>query len=69
MRKRKNKVPFSLTVLGTSSALPTSKRYPSAYVLNVHERIFLLDCGEGTQLLLRKYHFKMSRLNHIFISH
>lgn len=60
---------FSLTVLGTSSALPTSKRYPSAYVLNVHERIFLLDCGEGTQLLLRKYHFKMGRLNHIFISH
>ena len=62
-------MPFSFTVLGTSSALPTSKRYPSAYVLNVHERIFLLDCGEGTQLLLRKYHFKMARLNHIFISH
>ncbi len=60
---------FSFTVLGTSSALPTSKRYPSAYVLNVHERIFLLDCGEGTQLLLRKYHFKMGRLDHIFISH
>jgi ribonuclease Z len=62
-------IPFELTILGTSSALPTSKRYPTAHVLNVRERFFLIDCGEGTQLQIRKYSVKLSRLNHIFISH
>ncbi len=60
---------FEFTVLGSSSALPTVARYPSAHVLNVHERIFLIDCGEGTQLQLRRYRFNLSRINHIFISH
>ncbi len=60
---------FLLTVLGSSSALPTSKRYPSAHVLNVHEHFFLIDCGEGTQLQLRKFKFRFTRINHIFISH
>lgn len=60
---------FSFTVLGSSSALPTSTRNLSAYVLNIHERIFLLDCGEGTQMQLRKNKIKFGRLNHIFISH
>ncbi|MBN2214977.1 MAG: ribonuclease Z [Bacteroidales bacterium] len=60
---------FLLTVLGSSSALPTSKRYPSAHVLNVHEHFFLIDCGEGTQLQLRKFKFRFSKINHIFISH
>jgi ribonuclease Z len=60
---------FDLTILGTSSALPTSIRYPTAHVLNVHERFFLIDCGEGTQIQIRKYGVKLSRINHIFISH
>ncbi len=60
---------FSITVLGSSSALPTSNRFPSAHVLNVHERLFLFDCAEGTQIQLRKYKQKLSRLNHIFITH
>ena len=60
---------FSVTVLGSSSALPTSNRYLTAHVLNVDERFFLIDCGEGTQLQLRKYKAKFSRLNHIFITH
>lgn len=60
---------FELTVLGTSSALPTSQRYPTAHVLNVHERFFLIDCGEGTQIQLRRYKIRTSRINHIFISH
>ena len=60
---------FSLTVLGSSSALPTSKRFPSAHVLNVHEHFFLIDCGEGTQIQLRKYKIRMSRINHIFLTH
>ncbi len=60
---------FAVTILGSSSALPTSKRYPSAHVLNAHERLFLIDCGEGTQMQLRKYKFRLSRINSIFISH
>jgi ribonuclease Z len=62
-------IPFELTILGTSSALPTSKRYPTAHVLNVCERFFLIDCGEGTQMQMRKYPVKFSRINQIFISH
>jgi len=60
---------FSLTILGSSSALPTSLRFPTAHVLNVHERLFLIDCGEGAQIQLRRYHLKMNRINHAFISH
>ena len=60
---------FRLTILGTSSALPTSDRYPTAHVLNVHERLFLIDCGEGTQMQLRRYKIRFGKINHIFISH
>jgi ribonuclease Z len=60
---------FRLTILGTSSALPTSDRYPTAHVLNVHERLFLIDCGEGTQMQMRRYHIRFGKINHIFISH
>lgn len=62
-------MPFSVTILGSSSALPTSTRFPSAHVLNAHERLFLIDCAEGTQVQLRKFRCKLSRINHIFISH
>lgn len=60
---------MKLTILGSSSALPTSKRYPSAHVLNVHERLFLIDCGEGTQMQLRNCRIKLGKINNIFISH
>jgi ribonuclease Z len=61
---------FSLTVLGSSSALPTENRFPTAHVLNVHERFFLIDCGEGTQMQLKRFgNIKYSKLNNIFISH
>jgi ribonuclease Z len=62
-------MPFIVTVLGSSSALPTSTRFPTAQVLNVHERFFLIDCGEGTQIQLRRCGINMSKINHIFISH
>jgi ribonuclease Z len=62
-------MPFQLTILGTSSALPTSNRYPTAQVLNVSGRFFLIDCGEGTQTQMRKYKIGFSKINHIFISH
>ncbi len=60
---------FRLTILGTSSALPTSDRSPTAHVLNVHERLFLIDCGEGTQMQMRRYRIRFGKINHIFISH
>ncbi len=60
---------FELTILGSSSALPTSQRNLTAHVLNVYERFFLIDCGEGTQIQLRRNKIKFGRINHIFISH
>lgn len=60
---------FELTILGSSSALPTSEKYPTAQVLNVSERFFLIDCGEGTQIQLRKYKFSFGKVKHVFISH
>lgn len=60
---------FQLTVLGSSSATPTSKRNPTAQLLNIAERFFLIDCGEATQIQLRRFKIKFSRINHICISH
>lgn len=60
---------MKLTILGSSSALPTSERYPSAHVLNARERFFLIDCGEGTQMQIRKAKIRFGKINHIFISH
>ncbi len=60
---------FDLLILGSSSAAPTTKRNPSAQLLNVAERFFLIDCGESTQIQLRKYKTKFQKIDHIFISH
>lgn len=60
---------FNITILGSSSALPTSKRFSSAHVVNIHERFFLVDCGEGTQIQLRKFKISFAKINHIFITH
>ena len=60
---------FRVTILGSSSALPTSERFPTAHLLNVNERFFLIDCGEGTQMQLRKYRIRLGKIHHIFISH
>ena len=46
---------FELLILGSSSAAPTTHRNPSAQLLNIAERFFLIDCGEATQIQLRKY--------------
>ncbi len=60
---------FNVTTLGVSSALPTSNRFPTSHVLDVHGHLFLIDCGEGTQIQLRRFKHKLSRLDNIFISH
>ncbi len=60
---------FELTILGSGSALPTSNRNTTAQALNVLERFFLIDCGEGTQHQLRKNKISFNHINHILISH
>ena len=60
---------FEVTTLGTGAALPARGRYPSAQLLNVRERLFLVDCGEGTQERLRMAQVNMSRIARIFITH
>lgn len=60
---------FQLTILGSSSATPTSQRYPTAQALHMPGRSFLIDCGEGTQNQIRKNKISFSRIGHIFISH
>ena len=62
-------MPFELTILGSSSALPTSDRYPTGQVLNVLGRFFLIDCGEGTQIQIRRNKIGFGKINHVFISH
>jgi ribonuclease Z len=60
---------FEVTILGSSSATPIYNRNPSAQVLNINERLYLVDCGEGTQQQFLKFDIKFSRVDHIFISH
>jgi ribonuclease Z len=62
-------MPFKLTIVGSGSAVPTLTRGVTSQYLNFNERHFLIDCGEGTQLQLRKYKIKHQRLHAIFISH
>lgn len=64
-----NQQTFELLILGCSSASPTSDRHPSGQLLNVAERFFLIDCGEGTQIQLRRYKAKFQSIGHLFISH
>lgn len=60
---------FSVTYLGVGSATPTLRHQPSAQVLNYRGRLMLIDCGEGTQLQLRRYGFSFAKITDIFISH
>lgn len=60
---------LKLTILGFNSAIPKKKSAPTAQLLEIENRHFLIDCGEGTQVQLRKAKAKFSKINHIFISH
>lgn len=60
---------FSVTILGSSAALPTSNRHPSAHLLDVHEQHYLVDCGEGTQRRMMRCGVNPLKLNAIFITH
>jgi ribonuclease Z len=60
---------LKLTILGCYAATPRTLTNPTSQVLEIKNRLFLIDCGEGTQVQLRKNKIKFSKINHIFISH
>jgi len=62
-------VRFELTILGCSSAIPAFGRGLTSHLLNVRERLFLVDCGEGTQHRLINYRISYNKIEKIFISH
>lgn len=60
---------LGVTILGNNSALPAFDRHPTAQVITLDDQVFLVDCGEGTQMQLARYRIRWGRINHIFISH
>ena len=60
---------LQLTILGCHSATPRVNAHPTSQYLEINNRHFLIDCGEGTQRQMRKYKIGFSKINHIFISH
>lgn len=62
-------MPFRLTLLGTSSALPAYGRFSTAQVLQIEHQRYLIDCGEGAQIRLMEYGLYKGTINQIFISH
>jgi ribonuclease Z len=60
---------LQLTILGCHSATPRVNAHPTSQYLEINNRHFLIDCGEGTQRQMRKYKIGFAKINHIFISH
>ena len=60
---------FSVTILGSGAALPTFSRNPTSQYVICNNRHILIDCGEGTQVQMRKFGVKFQRITHILISH
>lgn len=60
---------MKLTILGCHSATPRDNARPTAQILEMKGHLFLIDCGEGTQMALRRNKVKFSRIKHVFISH
>lgn len=60
---------FELTILGCGSATPSMRHNPACQAIEHRGKLMLIDCGEGAQLSLRRWHVKFSRLTDVFISH
>jgi len=60
---------FSLTILGSNSAIPIGNRFPTSQVVEFNQHAYMIDCGEGTQIQVRKNKVKIQRIKVIFISH
>ena len=61
--------PFRIHILGCGSALPTLHHYASSQVVEMRGKLFMIDCGEGTQIQLRRSRIRFTKLGHVFISH
>jgi len=61
--------PFRVHILGCGSALPTTRHLPSMQVVECRGKLFMVDCGEGAQLQIRRSGLSFGKLGHIFISH
>ncbi len=59
----------TLTILGCGSALPTKKHFPTSQILEMRDKQYMIDCGEGTQIRMRQMGVHTNKLGHIFISH
>jgi ribonuclease Z len=64
-----SKEKFEVTILGCGAAVPKDPHMTTSQLVNIHEKQFLIDCGEGTQTQLWKMPVRITNLNHIFISH
>lgn len=60
---------FEVLILGSNSALPAHDRHPSAQLVNHNESLYLVDCGEGTQMQMSLYKVRRSKIDVVFISH
>ena len=61
--------PFRVHILGCGSALPTLRHYASSQLVEIRGKLMMIDCGEGTQMQLRRCRARFSKLSHVFISH
>lgn len=61
--------PFRIHILGCGSALPTLRHNPSSQIVEIRDKFFMIDCGEGTQIALRKTHVHFNKIQAVFISH
>lgn len=60
---------FNVHILGCGSALPTTRHMATSQIISLRDKLYMIDCGEGTQVQMRHMRIRFSRLNHIFISH
>ena len=60
---------FEVNILGCGAAVPTGRHMTTSQLINIHDKLFLVDCGEGTQTQIWKSGIKVTNMNHIFISH
>ena len=60
---------FSINILGCGSALPTTRHLATSQIVDLRDKLYMIDCGEGTQVQMRRMRIRFGRLSHIFISH
>ena len=61
--------PFKIHILGCGSALPTLQHYASSQVVEIRNKLLMVDCGEGTQIALRRSHIRFTKISAVFITH